>query len=102
MPETPLRLAAALGLALLPVPAALAQRDSPPLPPELNPGAPPPAPAEQGRRDRPPLPPAPEVQARGPVHEAFAEPATLPSASPVVPKQPPAPIEELPPEQKPA
>jgi hypothetical protein len=27
MPETPLRLAAALGLALLPVPAALAQRD---------------------------------------------------------------------------
>src|SRR3954469_12237043 len=102
MPGAPLRLAAALGLALLPVPAALAQRDPPPLPPELNPGASPPAPAEQGRPDPPPLPPAPEVQARGPVHEAFAEPGTLPSAPPVVPRQPPAPVEELPPEQKPA
>src|SRR5262249_14998235 len=43
-----------------------------------------------------------EVQARGPVHEAFAEPATPPSAAPILPKQPPAPIKEVPPEQKPA
>jgi hypothetical protein len=43
-----------------------------------------------------------EVLARGPIHEAYAEPAggqTKPS--PVVPKQPPDPIEEMPPDQKP-
>ena len=40
--------------------------------------------------------------ARGPVHEAFAEPAGDRSrARPVVAKEPPEPIEELPPEQKP-
>jgi hypothetical protein len=43
-----------------------------------------------------------EVQARGPVHEAFAEPAeTRSKPSPVEPKQPPQPIEETPPDQKP-
>lgn len=43
-----------------------------------------------------------EVMARGPVHEAFAMPVTrAPQASPVIAKQPPEPIEELPPEQKP-
>src|SRR5205807_4620087 len=43
-----------------------------------------------------------EVMARGPVHEAFAEPTnTRPEPSPVIPKQPPDPVEELPPEQKP-
>jgi hypothetical protein len=43
-----------------------------------------------------------EVQARGPVHEAFAEPTDLqPQPGPVVPKQPPDPIDELPPDQKP-
>jgi hypothetical protein len=44
----------------------------------------------------------PEVLAKGPVHEAFATTAEAPVASPVVPKQPPEPIEELPPDQKPA
>jgi len=40
---------------------------------------------------------------RGPLHEAFAEPIQLnPQPAPVVPKQPPQPIEELPPEAKPA
>ena len=40
-----------------------------------------------------------EVLARGPVHEAFAEPVNpRPQASSVLPKQPPDPIEELPPE----
>src|SRR4029077_5959145 len=35
-------------------------------------------------------------------HEAFAEPISQkPAASPVVPKQPPDPIEEVPPDQKP-
>src|SRR5205823_1171204 len=99
MRSAPFRLAAALGLALLPFPAALAQREPPPLPPGVNRDAP--RPAEQGRRDPPPLPAGLEVQARGPVHEAFAEPGTPPAAAPVVPKQPPAPIEELPPEEKP-
>ena len=43
-----------------------------------------------------------EVLARGPVHEAFAEPAEQqPSANPIIERQPPAPIEELPPDQKP-
>ena len=46
--------------------------------------------------------PGVEVLARGPVHEAFAEVADLQAKPPpAVPKQPPAPIEELPPEQKP-
>jgi hypothetical protein len=100
MLRTLLCLATALGLALLATGAAQAQREPPPLPPGLKPPAPPPA--EQGRGDPPPLPQGLEVQARGPVHEAFAEPGAPPTASPVVPKQPPAPIEELPPEQRPA
>jgi hypothetical protein len=44
----------------------------------------------------------PEVLARGPVHEAYAEPVDGNAApSPLVPKQPPEAIEELPPDQKP-
>jgi hypothetical protein len=43
-----------------------------------------------------------EVLGRGPVHEAFAEPSERePAPTPVIPKQPPKPIEELPPDQKP-
>src|SRR5262249_39633132 len=43
-----------------------------------------------------------EVLARGPVHEAFAEPSIRgPRPTPVVPKKPPEAIEELPPDQKP-
>ena len=42
-----------------------------------------------------------EVLAKGPVHEAFAATAEAPTASPVVAKQPPDAIEELPPDQKP-
>ncbi len=43
-----------------------------------------------------------EVQARGPVHEAFAQPSLAnPQPSPVVPQQPPDPINEMPPEEKP-
>jgi hypothetical protein len=43
-----------------------------------------------------------EVLARGPVHEAFAEVAIRsPRPTPVVDKQPPDPIEEMPPNQKP-
>jgi hypothetical protein len=43
-----------------------------------------------------------QVEARGPVHEAFAAPAIRgPRPTPVITKQPPDPIEELPPDQKP-
>lgn len=43
-----------------------------------------------------------EVQARGPVHEAFAGPAIRgPRATPAVPKQPPEPVPEEPPNQRP-
>lgn len=43
-----------------------------------------------------------EVLARGPVHEAYAEPSERePKPTPVIAKEPPKPIEELPPDQKP-
>jgi hypothetical protein len=43
-----------------------------------------------------------DVMARGPVHEAYAEPAQVrPEPSPVIPRQPPDPIQETPPDQKP-
>ena len=47
-------------------------------------------------------PAAPEVLNRGPIHEAFANPITYdPTPGPVVQKQPPDPIEEQPPDQRP-
>jgi hypothetical protein len=56
----------------------------------------PPAPAQEEG------PEGVEVQARGPVHEAFAAPGDpQPEATPVVNKEPPEPIEEQPPEQRP-
>ncbi len=43
-----------------------------------------------------------EVMARGPVHEAFATPSEArPGPSPVVAKEPPEAVEEMPPEEKP-
>jgi hypothetical protein len=45
----------------------------------------------------------PEALARGPIHEAFAQPVIFdPKPSSVVNKQPPKPIEEMPPDVKPA
>jgi hypothetical protein len=49
----------------------------------------------------PPLPKGIEVLARGPVHEAFAAPATEPAPTTPVPKRPPKPLEEMPPQEKP-
>jgi hypothetical protein len=44
-----------------------------------------------------------EVLTRGPLHEAFAEPVTFdPEPGPIAPKQPPEPVEELPPTERPA
>ncbi|HJZ59904.1 MAG TPA: hypothetical protein VKE74_33490, partial [Gemmataceae bacterium] len=56
----------------------------------------PPAPAQE-----PPPQPGVSVQARGPVHEAFARPADPSAPKLVVPTQPPAPVNELPPDQRP-
>jgi hypothetical protein len=43
-----------------------------------------------------------EPLARGPVHEAYAEPVSYrPDPGPVVTKKPPDPVEEMPPDQKP-
>jgi hypothetical protein len=43
-----------------------------------------------------------DVQARGPVHEAYAEPAeTQPQPSPVITRQPSDPVDEQPPDQRP-
>src|SRR4051794_5307757 len=51
---------------------------------------------------QPPAPEGVEVLARGPVHEAYAEPVnTQPQPGVVVNKLPPAPIDEVPPDQKP-
>jgi hypothetical protein len=49
----------------------------------------------------PAVPRGVEVLARGPVHEAFATPASEPRPTPVIPKKPPAPLEEMPPEERP-
>ncbi len=50
----------------------------------------------------PPVPQGIEVQARGPVHEAFASLAADPVPTKPIGKKPPAPIDELPPSEKPA
>jgi hypothetical protein len=52
--------------------------------------------------DPPAQPEGADVLTRGPVHEAFAEPGqTSPEPTLLVAKQPPEPIEEAPPDQKP-
>jgi len=64
--------------------------------------------AEQPTANPPPLPteelPAgSQVLTRGPVHEAFAKPVSMdPQAPIIVPNQPPANLEEVPPSEKPA
>ena len=43
------------------------------------------------------------VETRGPVHEAFAEPVTVnPQPTFVIPQAPPQPVEEMPPDERPA
>jgi hypothetical protein len=43
-----------------------------------------------------------DVLARGPVHEAYADSAAAPDATPLVTKAPPDAVDELPPDQKPS
>src|SRR5262245_53434777 len=60
---------------------------------------PPPSP-QVGDDDQPA--PGTEVLTRGPVHEAFATPMELdPKPGPIIKTRPPAPIQEIPPDQKP-
>jgi YXWGXW repeat-containing protein len=87
---------------------ARAQEQPPPNPtPPAPVGTPAPAPTAQPPASAPATGEAVqqegvEVLTQGPVHEAFAEPAIRsPRPTPVVPRQPPDPIEELPPDQKP-
>jgi hypothetical protein len=56
-----------------------------------------------GDGEPPPPPEGVEVLTRGPVHEAFAEPVTLDEgAGFTITRKPPAPIDEVPPDQRPA
>src|SRR5438034_9399308 len=64
---------------------------------EVSPGQQAAAPAAEP----PPVPKGVEVLARGPVHEAFATPTSEPMPTRPVAKQPPKPLEELPPDEKP-
>jgi WXXGXW repeat (2 copies) len=80
----------------------LARGQDPPPTPSPAPDAPDPqagqAPAPGQADDQ-----SPQVMTRGPIHEAFATPVVHdPAPGPVVPKDPPQPIEEMPPDQKPA
>src|SRR5262245_19062486 len=90
----------ALLLALLAtLPHAARAQDVPPFDRNARPGDPP---AVPGADDAPPAK-QPEILGRGPIHQGFAQPGTTtPRPSPVVPKAPPAPIQEVPPEQRPA
>ena len=49
----------------------------------------------------PPVPQGVEVLARGPVHEAFATPTTEAVPTKPAPKEPPRPLDEMPPAEKP-
>jgi hypothetical protein len=64
---------------------------------------PPPRPPEDALPQDSTTPPAGvEVQTRGPLHEAYAEPnEARPLPSPLVAKEPPPPIDEVPPDEKP-
>ena len=77
--------------------AAPASAQDPIIPPfnrTETPGDPPAVPAADA---------AGEIQGRGPIHEGFAQPSTgVGRAGPLVPKRPPEPIPETPPEQRPA
>ena len=89
----------ALALLAFLVSAGIAAAQVPP-PPQ---GSQPPPPPNQAGVDQPPgQQDGMEVLARGPIHEAFAEPVQgVPLAGPVIVKAPPPPVEEIPPEQAP-
>lgn len=58
--------------------------------------------AATAQPEKPELPEGVEILARGPVHEAFARPTNLrPEESPLVRQEPPRPVDEVPPEERP-
>lgn len=70
--------------------------------PELPPAQPPDPQTAAVQSTNTDLPEGVEALARGPLHEAFAEPLTArPDATMVISRKPPDPIEEVPPEVKP-
>ncbi len=73
------------------------------LPGQETPAPPPgpPAPVAPSAEVPQDVPSGVEVQARGPVHEAFASLVVEPAPTPAIPRRPPAPLEELPPAEKP-
>jgi hypothetical protein len=71
------------------------------LPGQEAPPPPAPAAAPAPAEGAPEVPKGVEVLARGPVHEAFASLAAEPAPTVAVSKQPPKPLEELPPTEKP-
>jgi hypothetical protein len=76
-------------------------QDPPPEPTPVADGAQAPAAADAAGDAQDPN--EPQVLTRGPIHEAFAAPVVHdPTAGPVVSKQPPDPIQEMPPDQKPS
>ncbi len=93
--NTLLRASVVSGLFLLALLVPFAAGQGPTYPPARTPldaGEPPPVPSSEDIVPQP----------RGPVHEAFAQPSNMtPQPGPVVPKKPPVPISEMPPEQKP-
>lgn len=78
-----------LGVCLVPAQDMYSQQNPPPQTPQTR------------EPEMPPVPKGVDVLARGPVHEAFATPTTEPRAAPLTPKQPPAPLEEMAPEERP-
>src|SRR5262245_1336881 len=89
-----LRRCGALGLLaalLIAAPAPSSGQAVPPFDRDAPPGDPPPVPGAEG-----------EIDARGPLHEGFAQPGGLPpKPGPVVPGMPPEAIEEQPAEVRP-
>ncbi|MDB5313953.1 MAG: hypothetical protein JWO38_8155 [Gemmataceae bacterium] len=91
MTAIPMRSALVVPLAALFIGSALLSAQQPPPPP-----APDSAPV-------PGVPPGVEELTRGPVHEAFGRPVVYdPQPGPVAPKDPPPPVEEVPPDEGPA
>ncbi|HEV3260857.1 MAG TPA: hypothetical protein VG013_28655 [Gemmataceae bacterium] len=88
---------ATLGLGTLLVCGTIGRTQDEPPPPDRRDAA-----GDRDDRNAPAQEDGVEVQARGPIHEAFAEPSIRgPRPSPVVPKKPADPIEEAPPDQRP-
>jgi hypothetical protein len=83
-----------IGLASWTMPVSRSAAQDAPLPPQPLPDA--------GAAPQGPDAPGQEVLTNGPVHEAYAEPTALnPQPPMIVPKQAPAPVEEMPPDVKP-